>query len=262
MALAAGIGCGVCGYAGLYPRFDDGALRVILGATSVPFAAAVVASSLSARTAARAFGRALGFAGILGAASIIIPAAILARHNGGEFFFACAFGAIFGAVTGVLYGLPLAILVSAGHKHVHAQTHEATDRAARIAGLWLAVTALVGLAGTSLLDRPVMDWATQTMTYPAAIPTIVACAALLGAVVTAVRATTRLKRRNAWVDRVRAGLEPAFRTRVVDQRDPVAELPRLGEGDTVVELVLDETSGAAYRVAAAGTAVALVSDPR
>lgn len=262
LALAAGIGCGVCGYAGLYPRFDDGALRVILGVTSVPFGAAVVAASLSARTAARAFGMAVLLAAILGAASVVIPAAVLARRDSGEFFVACIFGGFFGFFTGALYGLPLGVLAGAGYRHLCAKTHEATDRAARVGGVWLAVVSLLGVAGTRLLDAPTTDPATQTMTHPSTIPTLVACGALLAGIAAIVRASSRLKRRSAWIDRVRAGLEPAFRTRVVDPRDPVHGLPRLGEGATVVELVVDETSGAAYRVAAAGTAVALVSDPR
>jgi hypothetical protein len=260
LALAAGLGCGVCAYAGLYPRFDDGALRVLLAATSAPFAAAVVAYSVSAKAAARAFGRAVLLAGVLGTASIIVPAGVLSRHDGDQFFFVCAFGALFGAVTGVLYGFPLAILASAGHAHVRARTHEATDRAARAAGIWLAVISVIGLAGTRLLDKAVMDWQGQTMTDASLLPTIVASSAILAGVITAVRASLRLRRRNDWIERVRAGLEPAFRVRVLDVRDPVAGLPRLGEGETVVELVLDETSGAAYRVAAMGTAVALVSD--
>jgi hypothetical protein len=262
LALAAGLGCGVCAYAGLYPRFDDGALRVLLAATSAPFAAAVVAYSVSATSAARAFGRAVLLAGVLGTASIIVPAGILSRHDGGQFVAACAFGGLFGAFTGVLYGLPLAVLASAGHGHVRARTHEGTDRAARAAGIWLAVMSLIGLVGTRLLDKAVMDWPGQTMTDASLLPTIVASSAILAGVVVAVRASLRLRRRNHWLERVRAGLEPAFRVRVVDMRDPVAALPRLGEGETVVELVLDETSGAAYRVAAMGTAVALVSDSR
>ena len=262
LALGAGLGCGVCAYAGLYPRFDDGALRVLLAATSAPFAAAVVASALSAPSATRAFGRALVFAALLGAASIIIPAAILTRQHSGEFFAACSFGAVLGAITGILYGFPLAILASVGHPHVKARTHDATDRAARVAGIWLAVVSVVGITGTSLLDPPKLDWDTKLTTYPSTFPVVLACAAIVVALGAIVSASMRLHRRGAWLERVRAGLEPAFRMRVVDARDPVAVLPRFGEGETVVELVVDETSGAAYRVAAVGTAVALVSDPR
>lgn len=260
LALAAGIGCGVCGYAGLYPRFDEGALRLILGATSAPFAAAVVAYSLSARSASRAFGRALLLSGLLGAASIVIPAAVL-THLGNDFVGACLFGSFFGAVTGVLYGVPLAILASKGHQHLQTSTHDATDRAARVAGVWLAVLALVALLTTRGLDRPVEDYATHAMTYPSTLPTIVACLAALAGIGAVALATLRLKRRRAFIERVRLGLEPAFRMRVADPRDPIAALPRLGDGATVIEVVLDEASGSAYRVSAAGTAVALVSDP-
>ena len=262
LALAAGLGCGVCGYAGLYPRFDEGALRVILGVTSVPFGAAVVAASLSARSASRAFGMALLCAALLGAASTVIPAGILTFNESGAFFFACLMGGFFGAFTGLFYGLPLAILAAVGWAHVRAATHDATDRAARAGGVWLAVVALVGLVGTRLLDPPALDYATQTTLYPSMIPSLVALSAALAGVLFIAHASSRMKRRRAWIDRVRAGLEPAFRTRVADWRDRVEVLPRLSEGETVIELVIDDSSGAAYRVAATGTAVAVVSDSR
>jgi hypothetical protein len=82
------------------------------------------------------------------------------------------------------------------------------------------------------------------------------------------RASLRLRRRQAWVTRVRAGLEPSFRVRPADARDNVELLPHLGDGASVagsvprvIEWRPDEASpGAAYRVAATGRAVALVSD--
>jgi hypothetical protein len=265
LALAAGIGCAVCAYAGLYPRFDDGALRVVIALTSAPFAAAVVASSLSARSAARAFGMTVLLAALLGAASTIIPAAMLAHRDSGEFVFACVLGAFFGSATGAIYGVPLGILTAAGWDDVRANTHASTDRAARIGGAWLAMASLFGLLGTCVLDHPVTEWVsegTTRTTTPSAFPSAVAIVGVLGALALVIRATLRLKRRHAWIERVRSGLEPAFRTRVVDVRDRVGALPRLGDGETVVEYIADETSGAAYRVAATGTAVALVSDPR
>lgn len=262
IALAAGMGAGVCAYAGLYPRFDDGALRAVIALTSVPFAAAVVGSSVSASSDGWAFGRALGFSILLGMASTIVPAAILTHQRPDEFVAACMFGGFFGAITGALYGLPLAILSAAGHRHVRAQTHESTDLAARAGGIWLLVMSLIGLAATLLIDVPRMDYGTETMTTPSLLPAVVALAAALSGLAVIVRSTLRARRRNAWIDRVRSGLEPAFRTRVADVRDQVEGLPRLEQGGTVVELVVDETSGAAYRVAAYGTAVALVSDPR
>jgi len=260
LALAAGLGCGVWAYAGLYPRFDDGALRLILGLTSVPFGAAVVAATVGAKDTPRAFWAAIGWAVLLGAASTIIPAAFLSGSDFGGFLAACAMGAFFGAFTGVFYGLPLGILAAVGNAHVRASTHDATDRAAHASGVWLGFVALIGLLGTQLLDQPRVLYRTEEMTQPSSAPSIVAVFAVALAIAFVVHASLRMKRRRAWIDRVRAGLEPSFRTRVVDLRDPVEVLPRLSEGHTVIELVLDDRAGSAYRAAATGTAVAVVSD--
>lgn len=263
LALAAGVGASVCAHAGLYPQFDEGKLRVVIALTSAPFAAAVVAYALSARTAARAFGTAVLSAAMLGVASTLLPAAILTWDNSNQFVVACLFGLFFGAGTGIVYGLPLAILAALGHRHVQAQAHEANDRASRIAGAWLLLVAAIGASGTSILDRPKMDWATETMVPASPLPALVACAAaILGALVILV-ASIRLRRRAAWIARVRDGLEPRYRLRPVDLRDPIDMLPRLGNGITVVEFFASdvaESAGGAYRSAASGMAVAIVDD--
>jgi hypothetical protein len=263
LALAAGAGSAVCAYAGLYPQFDEGKLRVVLALTSAPFAAAVVAYALSARTAARAFGTTVLVAALLGVASTLVPAAILTWNHSNEFFVACFFGVFFGAGTGIVYGLPLGILASLGHRHVQAKAHVANDRASRIAGAWLLGVAALGIAGTSLLDKPKMDWATDTMMPASPLPALVGCAAAaLGALVVLV-ASIRVRHRAAWISRVRAGLEPRYRLRPVDLRDPIDMLPRLGNGITVVEFFasdVSESAGGAYRSAAAGMAVAIVED--
>ena len=276
LALAAALGAGVCGYAGLYPRFDEGNLRIVLALTSAPFAAAVVVTAASARTAARAFGLALVFSALLGIASIVLPAAIMShsdRHA--DFVISCFFGAFFAAPTGVLYGIPLGILAAIGQPHVQAGTHESTDRAARVAGGWLFFVALIALAGTRGLDEGKMDWATQTVIPLSPLPALFAGAAALTGIAFVVRAFARLARRAAWIRRVRWGLEPTFRLRAVDLRDRLVGLPRLGHAApvtddaaqdraTVLEWLpaegVDATSGTAYRAPAAGRAVAIVSD--
>lgn len=264
LALAAGLGSAVCAYAGLYPQFDEGKLRLVLGLTSAPFAAAVVAYGLSARTAARAFGKTLLVAALLGVASTIVPAAIITREHPNEFLIACFLGLFFGAGTGVVYGIPLAMLSALGHRHVHAQTHEGTDCASRIAGTWLFLLAVVAIVGTSLLDQPKMVYATDTMTPASPAPALAGCAVAVLGWLSFVIATLRLSRRRAWLARVRSGLEPRFRVRPVDLRDRLDELPRLGSGVSVVEFLVAEVSasasGSAYRIAATGTAVAIVAD--
>lgn len=266
LALAAGLGAGVCGYAGLYPQFDEGALRLVLGLICAPFAAAVVAASLSAKSALGAMGRAVGLAAILGMAAVVLPAAMLSKHGSGEFFAGCVFGAFLGAPTGALYGLPLGLLAAAGWRHGQAGTHDATDRAARLAGLWLVAVSLLGVLGTLLLDTAKMDWVDSTMIQPSRLPVWVASAAALGGATVAIRALLTARRRSAWLTRLRAGLEPTFRVRAIDVRDPVAALPRITDGASfeVLEWCPDdlENAGAAYRVAAHGVAVALVSDER
>jgi hypothetical protein len=268
LALAAALGCGVCAYAGLYPRFDEGKLRLVLVVCCAPFAAAVVAAALGAKSAEAALARAVLFSSVLGVAATILPAAMLSRHGGGEFVGACMFGAFFGAPTGALYGLPLGALCALGFRHVNARTHEATDRAARVGGAWLVVVSLLGAVGTLLLDTAKMDWATETMAAPSRLPLVIALAGVLAGTVAVVRPVVRMRRRSAWLARVRAGLEPTFRVRAVDVRDHVDGLPRISDGAAVevVEWCPDElggvTSGAAYRAAAVGTAVALVSEER
>ena len=36
LAVAAGVGCAVTAYAGLYPQFDNGELRLVIALTSAP----------------------------------------------------------------------------------------------------------------------------------------------------------------------------------------------------------------------------------
>lgn len=271
LTLAAALGAGACGYAGLYPRFDDGALRIVLAITSAPFAAGVVAAALRARTAGRGFALAMLLATGLGIASTIVPAALLSGGNPDRFAAMGFFGAMFGAPTGAAYGLPLAVLAALGHRHVRAGTHEATDRAARIAGAWLFFVALTALAVTWAFDAPMMDLATSMLVPAFPLPAVLACGAALAALVFVVRASGRLHRRAAWLERVRRGVEPAFRLRVADVRDHLDGLPCLGhasssDGESLDDIVVEwrpddvdgATSGMAYRACAAGRAIAVV----
>jgi drug/metabolite transporter (DMT)-like permease len=264
LALAAGAGSAVCAYAGLYPRFDEGTLRGVIALTSVPFAAAVVAYALSARTPLRALGTALMTAGMLGVASTVIPGVILTWDRPNELGFVAIFGTVFGAITGLTYGVPLAILASLGHRHMHAQTHEGTDRAARIAGTWLFIVAAVGVIGACVFDPPKMDWHTDTLVAPSPLPALVGCAVAVVGWLAFLVSTMRLARRARWLERVRAGLEPSFRVRAMDLRDRIDGLPRLGNGGAVLEFLAgdspDGSAGSAYRTAATGTAVAIVRD--
>lgn len=264
LALAGGIGSGVCAYAGLYPRFDEGSLRVVIALTSAPFAAAVVAASLNAKSAARATGMTIATAALLGIASTLIPAGIITRNRPSEFVAACFFGVFFGAGTGVVYGLPLAILSTFGHRHVHAQSHEGSDRACRIAGIWLAIAAIIGVAGTCSLDMTKWNPTLETTVSEVPAPAYAGGAAALVAALAVSGSTIRLRRRKMWLSRVASGLEPSYRIRPIEMRDAIDGLPRLGAGASVIEYLAVEgperAVGSAYRVAAVGTAVAIVDD--
>lgn len=248
LAVAGGLGCAVTAYAGLYPQFDNGHLRLVIALTSAPFGAAVVATALSARSASWAFGRTVLLAALLGVVSTIAPAALLAGRETANFTVLCFMGAMFGAPTGMIYGLPLGVLAALGHAHVRPPTHTANDRGSRVAGAWLGAISVLALLGAVGLDGP--------------LPTRVApfAAGLVGFAVL-VRASLRARRRAAWLDRVRKGDEPDLRVRPLDRRDPVAVLPRLGVGSTVVAWCPAVPETSAYRQhPVLGTAVAVIAD--
>ena len=248
LAVAGGLGCAVTAYAGLYPQFDRGELRLVIALTSAPFGAAVVAAALSAKSASWAFGRTILLASLLGVVSTIVPAALLASRDTAEFAVLCFMGALFGAPTGMIYGLPLGVLAALGHAHVQPLTHTANDRASRVAGTWLGAISLLALIGAVGLDGPLL-----TVVAPLAV-------AFSGFAVL-VRASVRAHRRAAWLDRVRKGDEPDLRVRPLDLRDPVAVLPRLGFGNTVVAWCPAVPETSAYRQhPVLGTAVALIAD--
>jgi hypothetical protein len=251
VALAASLGAGACAYAGLYPRFDDGQLRVVLALTSVGFGAAVAAYAARARTAGAAVGRALGMAVVLGVASTVLPSAILS-HGSGSFFVFMLFGVVFGGVTGLLYGIPLALLAGCTQRDVASPSAAGADRAVRNAGLWLAIVATLAVVGASGLDERAAG----------AAPMAVSVAIALAGLFAMARACVRLARRDAFLARVRDGHEPRLRLRVIDARDDLREVPCLGEGETVVEwLAEDADTTTAYRAAAVGVPVAIVGVP-
>jgi hypothetical protein len=256
--LSASVGGFASGFAGLYPRFDDGKLRLVLAVTAAFFAGALVAGATARRSRAAAFALAVAVATVLGVGATILPAAILAAedNHGGIFVAGLFFGTIFGAPTGFVYGLPLALLSAIVQPAVASGSLGAADRAARASGLWLVPVALVALAGTLALDAPRAD-----VVAPSALALL---ASVLGLVV-AVAGHVRLARRASWVSRVSSGGEPGFRVREIDPRDPIELLPRFGDGGLVVEWNPSEASPesahrGAYRGAASGVAVALVDD--
>lgn len=242
---AAAAGAGTLVVCGLYPRFDDGKLRILVALTTTVFAAAIGAYAVRAPNAASAVGRAIGMSALLGVANTILPAAILCDRFE-QFVGMCVLGFFFGAPTGALYGVPMGVLVGYGHRHVREGTANATDRAARVAGTWAAAMAFVALVGSFALDEVV-------------VPRLVAALVTILGVGVALRASLALRRRNAWIARVREGTEPRYRIRAPDLRDDLRAVPRLAEGDAVIELVPEaEETLSVYRFQAVGTPVAIV----
>jgi len=262
LAVATGLGCAVTACAGLYPQFDHGALRIVLAVTCLPFGAAVTAAALSARTGAGAVGRALFLSAVLGVASTVLPGLVIAGGDLHVYPIILMFGVFFGAPTGALYGVPIAILAGLAHRHHRAACHDGTDRAARTASVWLACIAVLAFAGGLAIAMTEAPRVAGDLDIARAIaPLVPAAVAFALAVMVGARAHLRLARRAAWLDLVRSGAEPTFRVRVPGPRDDVSDLPRLGDGESVIEWCPEghhETS--AYRRPAEGIAVALVSD--
>lgn len=262
--MATGLGCAVTACAGLYPQFDGGGLRLVLALTSLPFGAAVMAAALAAKTGVGALARALFLAAVLGVASTVLPGLFLAKGDLAVYPLVLMFGVFFGAPTGAAYGVPVGVLAGLSHRHHRAASHDGTDRAARAASLWLACIATLAFGGGLALAASAAPQPFDDVDIARALaPLVPAVLALLAAVAVGVRAHLRIARRTAWLERVRQGKEPAFRVRVSEPREDVSELPRLGDGESVIEWVPEghlETS--AYRRPAEGVPVARVSDAR
>lgn len=269
---AVGIGAAVAAYAGLYPQFDGGRLRLALAVTCGPFGAAVVAYALSGKTWGRAFWRALSMSAILGVAATVLPGILIAKGDVQMLGVVLMFGTFFGAPTGAVYGLPIAVLAAMAQRSVVQTSHASNDRAARLAAVWLVLASSCAAAGTWFFDvkRYLVYSEEMGMAWTDLIPFVVAIATLVVGLALVVRASVRLRRRARWIARVQAGGEASFRVRPIDVRDDVDGLPRLGHGaDTaergapdrslvVVEWVGVSEQTTAYRMQPMGTPIALV----
>lgn len=255
--ITASLAVAVLVYAWFYPPFDGGKLRPLLVLTSTGFAAAVTIYAIGARTRLRAVGRAMAVSTLLGIANTFAPAALLSHEQRADIGAYLFFGVLFGAPVGFVYGVPLAMLASLTQPHVDARDATATDRASRNAGVFLAVLAaypaVVALSAIFVMPGGPSWWAEEAVSVAG-----LAIAACAGGIVLAVRASLRLARRRAWIAGVWAGRVPGYRVRMMTAADE--RLPRLADGEAVVEW-LPEDPGAttAYRAAAGGgVALAIV----
>ncbi len=250
-SVSAALAAAAAAFAGLYPQLDSGKLRLLLMVTAAAFAAPLVGWALRAPTRSKAVARTVGVAMVLGVAASVPPALVLLLPEAGigaVIYGVAVFGGVLGASTGFAYGAPLALLVALTSRRISDGSHDATDRAQRASGVWLAlVSAFAALVSTSLAGSGEYG----------VVPTVFAAAvAMLGAS-WAILAQRRLARRAAWLARVRLGHEPRFRIRALDERDDLAALPRLSSHGDVVEMVPDHDT-TAYRATAIGSAVAVV----
>lgn len=263
LALAGGIGAGTAAYAGLYPRFDNLELHTLVAVTAAPFGAGIVAWAVSARSAARAFGRTFAASMILGMACTVAPGLLLAKGDVSLLPFVLLFGGFFGAPTGMAYGVLLGALAASGQRRVAHPSHASTDGAARVGAWWLAGVTAFAIATTATYDvwRAQYGEIDQSILVSMLGPVFALEAIVLVlAFFVAIRATVRSHLRSAWLARVRAGQDPAFRVRPMDGRDPLGTLPMVEEGTSVVEWRTTNEPTTAYRVPAEGIAVAIVGD--
>lgn len=260
VAAVVGIGCAMCAYAGLYPRFDGGELRVLVAVTAGPFGAAVAAFALSAKSWGRAFWRATLISVLLGVACTVLPGLCIAKDDTNALGFVALFGVLFGGPTGLMYGLPIAVLAALAQKHVADGSHQGNDRASRLAGAWLAVGATFAAFCTWQLDVQVWFSGLARDTLSSYVPLMVTGFAFMTGLVLMARATARIERRTRWIQRVSAGRHRSFRIRPISASDDLTALPRLGpEPRLVVEWCGSPDPTSAYRTPAEGMAVALVS---
>ncbi|AKU99626.1 hypothetical protein AKJ09_06290 [Labilithrix luteola] len=253
--VAASLACASVAYAGFYPTFDGGELRLLLGISTALLAPVVIHVAMNSPRRKFAVIRTLTLATALGAASTLVPATILlSNSHGGEVLgVVCTLGVLAGLPTGFAYAIPLAFLVYLTYPLVQAKTYDAADRVTMRAGTWTAAGGAFALV--------VSTWLMKSMTERShdVLPPWVALATVAAGVVATVVGDVRLRRRAAWVARVRQGLEPEYRSRPVEARDPVDQLPCLSAGATVIEWRPGSGDGA-YRSAAVGTALAVIED--
>lgn len=250
VGLAASIGGASAALGGLYPQFDDGKLRVLLGITAATFAGPLVAWASRAGSWGHVVARLLGVAMLLGIAATVPAAMILLDGNVfAAVYGIIALGFIFGSITGLLYGIPLAILAAVAQRNVADASHTGNDRAQRAAGLWaMAIGAFV--AGMSHVVNRESEWMVHSL--------LAIAIAVVGGFV-ALAAQRRINERARWILRVITDLEPSYRLRKPDPNDDLSSLPRLAGGAFVIERFSDPTPYA-YRRQAFGTPVAVV-DP-
>lgn len=247
VAVVAGAAVSACALAGCWPRFADNVLlRATLGVTSAVLGAVVLVIALCARSRAGAAARALGMSVVLGFVSTIPPSMILAWEDSQGFGAYLVFGFFFGSFTGLVYGVPLAILAERTWDDVQAWTHDGTDRATRTAAFWAIFPILVAFGASLGFD----------VTPLAMLGACGAFAAFVIAGLAFAWSQARIAQRRAWVARIASGDDPRWSLRELGPHDDVGALARLGAGHFVVE---HREAEAAYRVAANGRAVAVVT---
>lgn len=237
---------GVNAAMGLYPRLDDGALAPLVGVCAAVLGSLGMHASLGATNAGGAAVRALLLSILLGTMTAIIPGLVLAEGRVESLPLIVMFAGILGAPTGFVYGAPLAILARLAQPLTQDTSQDAADRLKWISAIWLGLVSAMGACLLGLVGEGI---STAGLVALGSVPFAVG----VGAV-----ARLRLRARAAWTERVRVGLEPAFRIRVATALDPVDALPCVAEGSSVVEWVGEAAEP--YRAPAVGVALARVAD--
>lgn len=247
MAVAGVISAGAAS-SGLYPQFDNGKLRLVVGLGAGVLAALVVAVSSRIRSRIGAGACALGLAAMLGVVNTFLPAILMTVGEGGHpegLLVALLFGVMFGAPTGIAYGIPLAVLAGLLARPLAETTLDAADRGRARASAWAIVLGTLIAMSAIQQDQPLVF-------------VVLLLAFVVINVPPAVRGVLRVRARHDWTTRVHAGGEPRLRVRALSPEDDASSLVRFAEGATVVELL--PTGDGVYRIPAAGIPLAIVAD--
>jgi hypothetical protein len=235
------------GFAGIFPRFEDGVVvRTVIAMTAGLLAVYVVRFSRRAETPFGAFVLALVLAAIGGVVTSIagLFALSIEHLDTRNFGTGLAFSFILGAPTGLVYGAPLGILLAVTHRRAARPNLDDAERAASRAALWAILASALVIAMDVRFDSVVF-------LVPAGI-------VLVASAVAAAALDRAVRQRRRFLARVAQGDEPTLRFRAIGPQDSLSALPRITGAEAVLEWVPTAEDGA-YRSAAHGQAVALVS---
>jgi|GEM_PF-7093157 len=273
--VAASLACGPYAFAWMFPSdntpissLKDTVLEDVFVVLVMILAPIIVRISLAPSIRSLAMAIALSASVI---SAMIIMVVRLTTDSGPFRLDAWPFWIVLSIIPGLFFGVPLAVLVWLAHGRKREGSYDSEDAFDMAAGAWTAVGGAAAIAFVFALVVVVNMPCTAggSACGPAGLaprpprvgenPWALAFAALVIAygLFQIVRALERRRARHAWIERVKNGLEPDFRIRVLAANEALASLPILSAGgQAVIESVVHD-AGDPYRSGAVWAPIAL-----